>query len=265
MWSSTRTDEDGRHLEDFILNNNLNIINPPKENLRFISQGITFVDITIAGAGIAMKVAEWQYVTKPSLSDQFYIYFTVNFKPQYKNYNRRALPKIDDVDTHLAIKTISSILTPAKEMTNATEIDDAIQHLTAAISTALNISKLPHKPIKKKTPWWNHYLCGLRHQLWQAQKKSRINTENERDFREIKAHYQKEIRKAKSESWKRFCKDEFESDPFKAIQRVNGRCRRLQNIASLRTGNNELILDEAIILRTLADNFFPICLLDARP
>ena len=117
MWNSTRTDEDGRHLEDFILSYNLNIINPPKENLRFIPQGTTFVDITIAGTGIAMKVAEWQYVTKPSLSDHFYIYFTVNFKPQYKNYNRRALPKTDDVDTHLAIKTISSILTPAKEMT----------------------------------------------------------------------------------------------------------------------------------------------------
>ena len=61
---------------------------------------------------------------------------------------------------------------------------------------------------------------------------------------------------AKSESWKRFCKDHFEVDPFKAVKILKGN-RKNNTITCLQNMAGQLLTNERQILKTLAETFFP--------
>ena len=78
---------------------------------------------------------------------------------------------------------------------------------------------------------------------------SLVSAERNQEFKELKHVYQKEIKKAKSDSRRKFCKEEFDLDPFKAIKKVNGKIQQ-PPISSLRTSNG-VISSEMEILKTL--------------
>lgn len=66
LWGSKITDKKGKELEDFILHQNLNILNTPKEKLHYIPRKTAMVDVTIGGDKV--KVENWKYLIVESLS-----------------------------------------------------------------------------------------------------------------------------------------------------------------------------------------------------
>ena len=71
LWGSKITDKKGKELEDFILHQNLNILNTPKENMHYIPRYKAMVDVTIGEDKV--KVENWKYLIVESLSDHPYI------------------------------------------------------------------------------------------------------------------------------------------------------------------------------------------------
>ena len=85
LWDSPRTDDDGRIVEEFIIENGLNLINTPIKNLLFKPKGTTFVYITLMGSVASAKVSSWKFLSTPSMSDHLYIYFTLDLQPKHLN------------------------------------------------------------------------------------------------------------------------------------------------------------------------------------
>ena len=103
----------------------------------------------------------------------------------------------------------------------------------------------------------------MRYKLRQLQKQCTLNTGRLTDrqdamtiLRTYKSLYQKEIRRAKSAEWKRFCTEEFEADPFKAIKKLTGRLQH-SNVTTLTSADGVTLTDEEKILTTLSNTFFP--------
>ena len=88
LWDSPRTDEDGRIIEDLIIENGINLINTPIKNLPFKPKGTIFVDITLMGSVASAKVSSWKFLSTPSMSDHLYIYFTLDLQPKHLNLTR---------------------------------------------------------------------------------------------------------------------------------------------------------------------------------
>jgi hypothetical protein len=67
MWNSSNTDKKGSELENFIEQNNLNVINKPKSKLTYVPKHTSMIDVTIAGDKLKLK--SWEYLKDDSLSD----------------------------------------------------------------------------------------------------------------------------------------------------------------------------------------------------
>lgn len=159
------------------------------------------------GDTVASKISTWKFLSTRSLSDHFYIYFSMDMNPKRRYFGRPRLPRISDINTEAAKQKITSLSQLHSPMDSTNDIDEAIQNLTSAIQLSLksSIVNQDYTQLKHKSPWWKKNLWSLRFKLREAQKMSRISEEMNQEFRKVKAIYQKEIRKAKSASWKRFC------------------------------------------------------------
>ena len=258
LWNSPTTDERGMELEEILLTNNLNIINPPESFLSFKPPHTTFVDVTIMGDSVAEKVTRWNYLSTPSLSDHYYIYFSLSLYPKRRQPDLSILPKLEQIDTSVARQLLRSELQQNNNTpySGTERIDTEIDHLTNSIRSAITRSKIAFEPIKKKSVWWNRELCCLRHKLRQLYKVSRYTTDQTEAYNNQKALYQREIRKAKSQAWKTFCKEEFEVDPFKALKKITGKLHRNKQPTTLIT-DNQTTTNELSILKILSKTFFP--------
>ena len=93
------------------------------------------------------------------------------------------------------------------------EIDDAIETITSPLRSSAFKSKvdIPKATAPKKAPWWNQKLYQTRQQLRFAQQELRRSPETPlllSNVHEIKASYQREIRRAKTAYWIKFCSEE---------------------------------------------------------
>jgi hypothetical protein len=100
LWGSKITDKKGKELEDFILHQNLNILNTPKENMHYIPRYTAMVDVTIGEDKV--KVENWKYLIVESLSDHPYIQFQLVLENNLtKAPSRKRVPKLTKLDKNI--------------------------------------------------------------------------------------------------------------------------------------------------------------------
>ena len=260
LWNSERNDLKGTNLEDLFLTNELNVCNIPKSNLDFVPTATSFIDITVAGDSLVNKLENWRYLNTPSLSDHHYIYFSVNLHPSYKKSTRLTLPKPDAIDVQLGNTLLKDRLQPPITLNTEDEIEQAIANLTSSLSTAIKDAAKPkeHTQLHRKMPWWNKDLYRIRQELRKALKLAETTNDplDLENAASLKTQYQREIRKAKAFSWKKFCTEEINTDPFKAIKKLNHPKRQLC-IPELRTADGRTTTSDSEILNLLAETFFP--------
>ena len=171
------------------------------------------------------------------------------------------LPKLSNTDTLLGKQLLIGLLDVPTQVHSKEQIETAVEKLTNALRSSINgSSKLPARlPTGKRTPWWTRELYNLRQQLRQIRRQSHHNPEAETTniVQQLKAKYQREMRKAKAIAWKRFCTEEFNEDPYKAIKKATGKLQTQKEISMIRTAEGQLTTSETEILTTLAETFFP--------
>ena len=180
--------------------------------------------------------------------------------PARKKHIRPKLPDIDNINTTVCKDLLRRKLGFPRTLTSPHQIDVDVETMTTALQSSIKDSTLHSTtaPLRTKAPWWNHDLYRLRQKLRAARKRLRERADLEDHVLEnrLKAQYQREIRKAKATSWKTFCNEELNEDPFKALKKITGKLRGA-NISELRTTDGQQTLSEPIILATLATKFFP--------
>ena len=258
LWNSSYEDPKGRELERFLAANPLHIVNkkPAEDSCPFLKT--TFIDLTLAGENILGFVKGWKYLDMPSLSDHPFIFFNIDVTPIKKMKSSDWMPHLLQIDVPRMRNTLRSMLLPVRILTNTCEIDFTINNLTDCIQKSAKMCFVrPTTPLEKKIFWWNNFLCSLRSKLPKSsvQFRKHPTVGNENIFKLDKTTYQREIRKAKFNSWKVFCEKDLSNDPFKAVKRLNISQRPRHEIKTIKTPDAE-ITSEPGILKAFGDTFF---------
>ena len=257
VWNSSFYDVKGRELEDLIYFHKLNLANLPMADLPWIPPSTSFVDVTLVGDQLRSFISEWRFLDFPSLSDHPFIFFSIDLPHPARRPPR--LPTLSEVDTTALNHNINCFLLPPASLNSCPEVDLAIDHFSSSISQALLMSRYTHITSRPRTYWWSHSLCALRSKLRAAIKElGRCPIlSNLQSVKTLKRIYQREIRLSKNAAWARFFSEEFNKNPFKAINKLKSVNKKLCDIPSIRLRDGSITSDPTNILSTLASAFIP--------
>ncbi|EFX69741.1 hypothetical protein DAPPUDRAFT_113390 [Daphnia pulex] len=239
---------------------------PPLDQISFVPDGTSFLDLTLAGSSV--KSSRWFFPSIPSMSYHPYIYFEIDQRSTSSS-------PFNSVRTEVRTSHISRInveqfrgkfsaaikLLSVQSSETTQSIDLSIVELCALISSAACSSRTNKlfEPGARNMPWWSKELCSLRHktrqafQLWSAQR-----TEvNKNTFKVLKTSYQREVRKAKQCAWKLLCNyNPGSSDLFSALNAASGKlsCIGLPTVICI---DGIEVSEPLAILEKCAQHFFP--------
>lgn len=226
LWFSGETDENGKIIEDFIMANNLYILNEPNNPPTFFSvSGQSNIDITLVSENMLRNVSGWRVLENCSTSDHNMIIFDVKME----NRETRKMIKEDKYNIGRADwKIFNNFLTNESMVAEIThfknmETNKAVKEFDKILHMACEAAIPKKRKSNKSTPWWNDDLAQLRREYNRAKRaltrarRMNIVEETEISKKRYVLHrnkYTAEIKKAKKESWTNFVNLEANKDPW---------------------------------------------------
>jgi hypothetical protein len=204
LWGSTGVNPREESLIEYLVSSNLYILNRVNEPTFVVSNRKEVIDLTPGTNEIANLVSNWHVSDETSLSDHRYICFelgniSIN-QVTYRNPRRTNWESYKD-DLKGKLETLPRKIRTIKN------IDGSFYQLQRAIISSYYRS-CPAKTTRapETTPLRNKKLSGLRaktRKLFNIAK----STEHWDTYKETLTCYNKEIRKAKRFSWRRYCRE----------------------------------------------------------
>ena len=199
-WGSPVPNKRGRQLATLIDQYDLVTLNEGNDPTYIKGAHATHIDVTIASRGLEQAL-KWVNLDQETFSDHKCLRTSVNTSA---NKEREIL---DYSKTPWSLfSAIMKNKSQAAPLTTAGEIDKAVEALNTnihqTISTITPVIKLSQKP--KKAQWWSEDLRQQRRKLRTLYHRIGRGTGNMVEYLELKANYQNSVRKAKTESWKKF-------------------------------------------------------------
>jgi len=242
-----------------MLSNQLDLLNVPAAELAWVPPGTSFIDVTLAGDEVFPHLQNWKYLDFHSLSDHPYIYFTIAGHHHPSRPIQLLIPNIEYVDLGQVSRNLQNSLQPLPNLSSIEAVDASVLHLTTCIRQSLLFGRLPRNYQRRRNLWWTASLCSLRTRLRRAFKMAGLtrSTKSLHHCAVLKAEYQREIRKAKAASWKRFCTEALNADPFSALRQVSRTNSCPPSIFSMKSPNGSSTTDVSEILSILAEALIP--------
>lgn len=216
-WGSTNVNSRGESLFNFITAQNLVIMN--KGNIpTFVTKTRKEVlDITLCTNKVSSLIQNWHVSEEPSCSDHRQIVFDIHaplIKQTYRN-PRETNWQGYKISLQEALK---NGIAPINQVEG---IETAVDQINDAINASfLENCRLKTKQFKScKTVWWNANLERMRTEVRRLFRKAKDN-QNWNLYKEKLTQYNKEIRKAKRASWRKFCEEIIETPACSRIHRV---------------------------------------------
>lgn len=206
LWGSTDINERGESLVEFLLATGLYICNRGNDPTFVTVNRREVLDVTFATDSLFDKIDGWKVLEDHSFSDHRYIEFSILEKEPMKSIPRN--PR--KTNWELYRTTFSRLLNSMdlQEPSNQEEIDNLVNQITTICNRSMNISCPDNIPRGKKKPrWWSKELQLSRNTSRKLFNKAK-RTRAEEDWVAYKVQlqsYKRMIRKAQSDSWKRFC------------------------------------------------------------
>ena len=204
MWGSSDINLNGENLLEFINSSRLAIMN--KGNIPTFENNVRkeVIDVTLCTELFSTKIVNWHVSDEPSLSDHKQIRFEVLthalIVQKYRN------PKSTDWTLYHSClsQKLGSI---GNEIANVNDLESASVKITEAIRSSYQ-SSCPERIRKtnRDVPWWNNNLTKLRSNTRKLFNKAKV-TNDWTLYKQNLSEYNREIRKAKRESWKKFCNE----------------------------------------------------------
>ena len=216
-WGSTNTNR-GESLFNYIMANGLDIMNSSKRPNFVTSNRQEVINITIAILYTGNLIKDWHVTEEASCSDHRYVHFTINgHQPISWNFSQ---------STHNQPAVLQNwpVRLPAcvARQNSFTDLEIAAKQFQDATVLAYNENcPLTVRRNNRNISWWNQCLAEKRrkvHKLFNVAKKSG----NWTDYKRNLTDYNKTLRQAKRESWRRHC-EEIQKTP---------ECARLHKILS---------------------------------
>jgi hypothetical protein len=216
---STNINNRGESLFNYIMANGLDIMNRGNRPTFFTTNRQEVIDITIPTFYASNLINDWHVTEEVSCSDHIYIRFTVmgidHTVKTYRN-SRKTDWESFRIDLSAGLHGMTD------KINNFIDLEIAADQFQEVISFAYNENcPLTVRRNNRNTSWWNRGLAEKRRKvrkLFNTAKKSGDWTDCKRTLTE----YNKALRQAKRESWRRQC-EEIEKTP---------ECARLHMILS---------------------------------
>ncbi|XP_045466623.1 uncharacterized protein LOC123675318 [Harmonia axyridis] len=217
VWGSTDINHRGEDLLDFLFSSNIEIVNVGNSPTFMNAIRREVIDLTLATPFIAGMVKNWGVSEEPSMSDHMAIEFNVEATASADVECR--IPRKTDWELYIA--HISFDLKGLKYNISSNEdLENASAHFTSCLKRAFeNNCPLRKKTISRDVPWWNNHLENLKKTSRKAfNKAKREGSWNA--YRLALTNYNKEVRKAKRQSWRSFCEGIDKTAPAARLQKV---------------------------------------------
>ncbi|GBO01016.1 hypothetical protein AVEN_151532-1 [Araneus ventricosus] len=213
LWGYRSNDNRGKDILDFILANNLNIINKPDALPTFQrNSSVGWPDLTLCSQSLIDSSINWEVLEEISLSHHKYIETTIASAVAnqfYKTYKIRH-------GNHLRFlnilgKEIYHLERKIKAARNSGELNNATIELQTLIINACKKSfKIKKQLLITKPNWWTEQLEIHKKKVRALRRRAQRAPEIERQaryqvFKKEKAKYKRHIKQARNMGWRKFC------------------------------------------------------------
>ncbi len=240
LWGENESNSRGEDLSDFLMTEGLHVLNRGFAKTFQSTRASSIIDITVANEKALRALGDdWHVMdTVPSLSDHNYVRFSVGGYVPRKEFFRN-IKKADWSKFHPEVEPVS-----ARLLDHPTKIENFCSSLMRSISKALE-EACPRKKALKRKPnkWWTPELEEARNDLLAALKSERgkdrrtfyVKTP---EYEERYRRYRRLIRKAKRDSWRRFCSEAESAKDVADLVRILEGTKGQRNISLLKEGNH---------------------------
>jgi hypothetical protein len=230
VWYSTTNNIRGDQILEFVLKNDLKILNNSTEPTFFTPHGQSHIDLTLTNISSDI-INDWKvHSSVESNSDHCYITFEININHnQNQNRTSSIRPTANDViveqtnkkyninkmDINLFKSEIKSCLTSLNReievITNKESLDSFVQDYTQKVIEICDKTIPLKKTYQKTNYWWNEELTKTRKSVnklrrkFQKCKNPLIRQQKKHIYYCAKINYQKLIKESKIKSWRKFC------------------------------------------------------------
>jgi ribonuclease HI len=218
-WGSTDTRDRGEYLLEFINTNNLvvaNIGNKPTYRHEGLNRE-EVLDLTICSSFLKDKIKNWHVSDEPSLSDHKHICFSIEAEKIIIQETR--IPKNTDWEKYKI--TLQNSLENSKiRVYNSKELNEYCDSLIGTIVTSFKDNcPISIKKYKRDVPWWSKKLDRMKKSLRKLDNETKNSSERGK-YRKALTEYNKEIRKAKRNSFRNFCGDVNDTPTASRLQKI---------------------------------------------
>ena len=219
FWGSSNINNSGESLLNYIMANGLDVTNRGNTPTFVTSNRQEVIDITIATLYAGNFIKDWHLTEEVSCSGHRYIRFTVTGIDRSVEVYRN--PRRIDWES-FRTDLLGCLCNMTDKISNCTDLETVAKQFQDAIVFAYNENcPLTVRRNNRNISWWNHDLAKRRkkvRRLFNAAKRSG----NKTDCKRTLTDYNKALRQATRESWRRHC-EEIEKAP---------ECARLRRILS---------------------------------
>ncbi|XP_055840834.1 uncharacterized protein LOC129908398 [Episyrphus balteatus] len=254
-WGSTDINRRGEYLLDFILEKCLDIYNVGNTPTFVTRIRKEVLDITFGTSNLGRLVEGWRVSNEPSLSDHRIITFSITRLLTENTSGRN--PKKTDWNLYKSVVQINlERIGPARTTKSHLEPYGQVNEFSGAINEAFELS-CPIKPIKSQRdcPWWCKNLSKQRSKVRKLFNEAKRTGEWEGYTAELTI-YNKEIRKAKRNSFVSFCENSTATPVAARLHKALAKDKTIKSIA-LRYNDGSFTENEEQRSTLLLNTHFP--------
>ena len=217
LWGSTDINKRGEYLYDYLLCNNIDIMNRGKDPTFITRARQEVLDITLANPLIAPRICNWCVSKEASLSDHCHIRFDLKVKKKFAKEIR--YPKLTDWCAYQGhIK--SEIEDLDVGINTADDLELVSSNLNCLLLSAYEKScPLKRQRVTRSVPWWNKELERLRKHTRKLFNRAKQSGEWDL-YKQALNNYNREIRRSKRITWRSFCEGIQEQPASARLQKV---------------------------------------------
>ncbi|XP_063838175.1 uncharacterized protein LOC135087307 [Ostrinia nubilalis] len=253
IWGSSDTNMRGELLSDFLLSNCLQVLNNGHTPTFVTKTRQEVIDITFATENVSKCITKWHVSSENSMSDHRHIRFDISGLVEAQ-YPRVRNPKDTSWDMYITLLS-ENLKDIPKTIKTPDSLNAAVKMLNNGIINAYERS-CPEKEVKSnKSPmWWNKKLEKLR-----AITRRIFNRAKPCDwdkYGKALTEYNKQIRKAKRASWRRFCEEIAQTNKGARIHKILAKTPN-NYLGLLKKPDNSFTNTEMETLDLLRSSHFP--------
>lgn len=234
VWGSSNNNTRGESLLQFISSEGLVVANIGNEPTFVTSARREVLDLTLCTDIVSYNIKNWHVSEEPSCSDHRQIRFDLA-TPSLAEVKHRN-PRNTDWEGY--IKTLSGSLEGSVPNVREPDgLETAVELINEAVMAAYqeNCQERSRK-CGGNTPWWNKHLKCLRDKVRRLFNKAKLSQEWD-VYRKTLTQYNKEVRRAKRHSWRKFCAEINDVPACSRIHKVLAKDNTVLEVSFLKKEN----------------------------